>query len=58
MIGGWMDKRDSKEVVKSLRESVELIQKYLAERRKEKGKDNPSNFEEVLLNGVMKADEA
>jgi len=53
-----MDKRDSKEVVKSLRESVELIQKYLAERRKEKGKDNPSNFEEVLLNGVMKADEA
>ena len=53
-----MDKRDSKEVVKSLRESVELIQKYLAERRKEKEKDNPGNFEEVLLNGVMKANGA
>jgi len=58
MIGNWMGKRDSKEVVKGLRESVELIQKYLAERRKEKGKDNPGNFEEVLLNGVMKANEA
>ncbi|MEM1655357.1 MAG: hypothetical protein QXU12_04105 [Nitrososphaerota archaeon] len=53
-----MGKRDSKEVVKSLRESVELIQKCLAERRNEKGKDNPGNFEEMLLNGVMKANGA
>jgi len=52
-----MVKKDSREIIKGLEESIRLMQEYLEKKKLEKRK-NPEMSEDLIINGLMKANEA
>jgi len=50
-------KKDSREIIKELEESIRLMREYLEKKKLEKRK-NPEMSEDLIINGLMRANEA
>ena len=50
-------KKDSREIIKGLEESIRLMREYLEKKKLEKRK-NPEMSEDLIINGLMRANEA
>ncbi len=54
-----MGKKDAREIIKGLEESIKQAEEYLSKLKKEGGrKDNPNDFQEVSLNLMIRSNEA
>jgi len=52
-----MVKKDSREIIKGLEESIRLMREYLEKKKLDKRK-NPEMSEDLIINGLMRANEA